>query len=79
LFRAARAEDVSLMLATEPLDPEDTTASAEHKFLRPGVIAAIEHALKSVGAFGEVHLIIERGRLRFIRTIISESIDRANR
>jgi hypothetical protein len=43
--------------------------------LRSQDIAAIEQALKKVGAFGEVHLVIERGRLRFVRTLKSETVD----
>ena len=63
------------MLTPKSLESEETTSVSELKFLRPGVIAAIEHALVKVGAFGEVHLIVERGHLRFIRTIRSEAID----
>ncbi len=63
------------MLPSKPLESEEGSTSTKSKFLRPGVIAAIEHALDKVGAFGEVHLIVERGHLRFIRTIKSEAID----
>lgn len=38
-------------------------------------VAAIEEALKKVGPFGEVHLMIEKGVIRFIRTLKSESLD----
>lgn len=64
------------MLSFEPPDPKVTPTTIEPIYLKPGVITAIECALQKVGAFGEVHLIIERGRLRFIRTLKSESIDR---
>lgn len=64
------------MLSLERLAPEEKPETTELKYLKPGVINAIECALQKVGPFGEVHLIIERGRLRFIRTITSESIDR---
>ena len=43
--------------------------------LRARQIAAIEEALKKVGPFGEVHLVVERGRIRFVRTIRSEPMD----
>ena len=43
--------------------------------LRSQDIAVIEQALKKVGAFGEVHLVIERGRLRFVRTLKSETVE----
>ncbi|MBI3914320.1 MAG: hypothetical protein HY327_09080 [Chloroflexi bacterium] len=38
-------------------------------------IKKIEEALKKVGAFGEVHLVVEKGRVRFVRTLKSEPID----
>lgn len=63
------------MLSSENPDSETIFSLPEHKFLNPSVITAIEEALNKVGAFGEVHLIIERGNLRFIRTIRSEAID----
>lgn len=43
--------------------------------LRARQIAVIEDALKKVGPYGEVHLIVERGRIRFVRTIRSEPMD----
>ena len=65
------------MINREPFESEEKPFTSELKFLKPGVIATIEHALNKVGSFGEVHLVLERGQLRFIRTITSESIDRA--
>jgi len=37
-------------------------------YLRSHQIEMIDHAIGSVGEYGEVHLIIERGRLRFLVT-----------
>ncbi|MBI5302417.1 MAG: hypothetical protein HY868_09780 [Chloroflexi bacterium] len=45
------------------------------RLLRPRDIEFIENALRKIGAFGEVHLVVERGRIRYVRTIKSESID----
>ena len=45
------------------------------KLLRPRDIAFIEDAMRKVGPFGEIHLVIERGRIRFVRMIKSEAID----
>ncbi len=45
------------------------------RVLRQRDIEFIENALRRVGAFGEVHLVVERGRIRFVRTIKSESVD----
>lgn len=54
---------------TEPVAPVSKTLLTAHS------IAVIEAALRKVGAFGEVHLIVERGHLRFVRTLKSEAID----
>ena len=37
-------------------------------FLQPHQIAMIDEALRSLGQFGEVRLIVEKGRLRFVVT-----------
>lgn len=47
------------------------------KFLKPDVIVVIERALNNVGPFGEVQLVIEKGNLRYIRTIKSEPVEHA--
>lgn len=65
------------MPTPEFTESEEMPILSDVKFMRPVVVAAIERALCKVGAFGEVHLIVERGHLRFIRTIRSEAIDRA--
>jgi hypothetical protein len=44
--------------------------------LRPRLIIAINEALQKVVPFGEVHLIVERGRIRFIEIVRSESVDK---
>jgi hypothetical protein len=38
------------------------------RFLKPGEIRMIDEALGKVGEFGEVRLVVERGRLRFLVT-----------
>lgn len=38
------------------------------RFLQPRQVAMIDEALASLGQFGEVHLRVERGRLRYIVT-----------
>jgi hypothetical protein len=38
------------------------------QFLQPQQIAMIDEALRSLGEFGEVRLIVEKGRLRFVVT-----------
>lgn len=65
------------MHPNETFDPPNVQiAISELKFLRPHIIAVIEEALNQVGPFGEVQLVVEKGRLRYIRTIKSESLDR---
>jgi len=46
---------------------------SSYQFLHPRQIAMIDEALCSLGEFGEVRLIVEKGRLRFLVT--QKSID----
>ena len=41
-------------------------------------ISVIDEALHSVGVFGEVHLVVENGRLKFVRTVKSEKLNAAH-
>ena len=43
--------------------------------LTPTLVSQIEEALRKVGAFGEVRLVIHKGRLRFIQTVYSEDVN----
>jgi hypothetical protein len=38
------------------------------KILEPNQITMIDEALNSIGEFGEVRLVVEKGRLRFLVT-----------
>lgn len=38
------------------------------KFLKPSQVRMIDEALGKIGEFGEVRLVVERGRLRFLVT-----------
>jgi hypothetical protein len=42
-------------------------------FLTPHQIAMIDEALASIGEFGEVRLVVEKGRLRFV--LAQHSVD----
>ena len=44
--------------------------------LTPPVLCQIEEALTRVGDFGEVRLVVVKGRLRFIQIVRSESVGR---
>jgi hypothetical protein len=54
--------------------PSDNEDSKKHerllglKFLKANQIRMIDEALEQVGEFGQVHLVVERGRLRFLVT-----------
>jgi hypothetical protein len=47
--------------------PLDNT-SLPARFLDAGQVAMIDEALASLGEFGEVRLVVEKGRLRFLVT-----------
>jgi hypothetical protein len=42
--------------------------NSELHLLEPQQVAMIEEALRSVGEYGEIRLIVEKGRLRFLIT-----------
>jgi hypothetical protein len=65
-----------MSLNSSVVDKTGGSVPATLSVLRPGDIALIEQALERVGDFGEVHLVVERGHLRFIRTVQSESVIR---
>lgn len=49
----------------------------ELHILKPHHILAIEHALQEVGDYGEVHLVVHRGHLRFLAKLRTENFDEA--
>ncbi len=44
------------------------------KALTPRQIRAIDEALAAVGEYGEIRLVVNRGKLRFIQTLKSEDL-----
>ena len=48
--------------------PDPDHKSPAYKFLASDQIAMIDEALHSVGEYGEVRLVVEKGRLRFLIT-----------
>jgi hypothetical protein len=62
---APRAIDASSQAPERELSP---------LFLTPPIAAQVEQALCRVGAFGEVRLLVVKGRLRFIEIMRSETI-----
>lgn len=58
---------------------EDGSSSAENllkrlRVLKPQQIQMIDEALNAVGEYGEVHLVLEKGRLRFVITQKSSDV-----
>ena len=45
-------------------------------FMTPHLVQRLEMALGSVGAFGEVRLVVLKGQVRFIEIVRSESVER---
>jgi hypothetical protein len=60
----------------EPQTERTTSLSFDRplRFLTKRDVQAIDNALEAVGPFGEVRLIKNRGRLRFIQTVRSEDV-----
>lgn len=56
---------MTVFSAKPDLDPGQTP---EPRLLQERQIEMIEEALRSVGEYGEVRLIVEKGRLRFLVT-----------
>ena len=52
---------------------EDPSSARGRVHLSPEQVQMIEEALHAVGDFGEVHLIVQKGRLRFLVT--QKSVD----
>ena len=48
--------------------PNKAIQKGIYKFLQPNQIEMIDEALSTVGPYGEVRLVIEKGRLRFLVT-----------
>ena len=53
---------------SRPIEPSE--------FMTPNLVQRLEMALSSVGAYGEVRLVVLKGRVRFIEIMRSESIGR---
>jgi len=52
----------------------DAQTEETPQLLTPDLTRRVEVALSRVGAFGEVRLVVVKGRLRFIQVVRSESI-----
>ncbi|MCL5951019.1 MAG: hypothetical protein M1132_04725 [Chloroflexi bacterium] len=61
-------------MANDGMDENSAVSSLKVLELRD--VVAIDQALDKIGPYGEVHLVVEKGRLRFIRTVRSEAVTR---
>jgi len=59
----------------ETMNSESMFSTSDTKFLRPEDVIAIEEALQRIGPFGELHLVVENGCLRYLRTVRSEPLN----
>ncbi len=77
-FLLPGASERSLMNqeTTQPTLPAAAAATCQ---LEPPRLGRIARALRRVGDFGEVHLIVERGQVRFIKIVLSESVNAVKR
>lgn len=63
------------MTVTKTFQPASETNQPRnpygYRFLTPRQIKMIDQALCKIGLYGEVRLVVERGRLRFVVTLTS--------
>lgn len=57
----------------QPSPTNDDKHQNELSFLRPEEVTMIDEALAKLGQFGEIRIIVEKGRLRFL--VVQKSID----
>ena len=62
---------------TEPVSQSESLGRL--KFLNSETANLIDRALQEVGDFGEVRLLVEKGRLRFIQKTRSEKVTDSER
>ena len=59
--------------------PGDGRLAEELKQLTPGQVKAIDRALGAIGAFGQVRIVKNKGRVRFIETLESRDLIKIGR
>ena len=62
------------MLAVLSLPIQDAPVDELPGILNPGIVRKIDCALRRVGPYGEVRLIVVKGKVRFIEVLQSEEI-----
>jgi hypothetical protein len=62
------------MITTSSTTVQDAPTDDLPGMLSPSVVRKIDCALRRVGQFGEVRLVMQKGRLRFIEVLQSEEV-----
>jgi|GEM_PF-2276788 hypothetical protein len=67
----------------EQMNGTDSGATRHKKAVSVGLdvldasqVLAIDRAVRQVGEYGEIHLIVRRGQVRFIGTLKTEALDK---
>lgn len=61
------------MFEPHPDDQKMMVPQSALKFLKPNDVVLIERALEKAGSFCELHLIVEKGQLRYISVLQIDS------
>jgi hypothetical protein len=59
---------------TGPLNPATVAKPIKVKALTPQQIQRINEFLLAMGDYGEIHLIVQKGELRYINTVASHKV-----
>jgi hypothetical protein len=62
------------MTVKEEASATTPTPSRQLRSLTPAQVLAIDRALANLGAFGEIHIIKAKGRVRFLETVRSQDL-----
>jgi hypothetical protein len=63
-----------MRLSTSPLNPASLGKPPKAKALTPQQVQRINEFLQTLGDYGEIHLIVQRGELRYINKVESYKI-----
>jgi hypothetical protein len=59
------------VLSKEAIEASDPPSARDLKPLRQWELAIIESAIKKAGSFSEIHLVIERGRVKQLSILLA--------
>ena len=61
----------NIILELQPQESNSSSSGRGLRFLLPRHIEMIDEALDSIGDYGEIRLVVEKGQLRFVVTQLS--------